>query len=79
MPERFALAGLSMGGYVALEIMARAPERVTKLALLDTKAELDTPKQSKRRRGLIQLAEKGKFKGVTPPAAAHADPRGSLN
>src|SRR3546814_4065278 len=33
MPPRFALAGLSMGGYVALEIMARAPERVTRLAL----------------------------------------------
>ena len=45
---RFALAGLSLGGYVALEIMRRAPERVTRLALLDTAAraggsESDTP------------------------------------
>ena len=31
-PARFALAGLSMGGYVALEIMRQAPERVTHLA-----------------------------------------------
>ncbi len=66
MPARFALAGLSMGGYVALEIMARAPERVTRLALLDTRAQADEPEESKRRRGLIELAEKGQFKGVTP-------------
>lgn len=38
LPARFALAGLSLGGYVALEIMRRAPERVTRLALLDTSA-----------------------------------------
>ncbi|MEO3430009.1 alpha/beta fold hydrolase [Pelagibius sp. CAU 1746] len=66
MPERFALAGLSMGGYVALEVVARAPERVTRLALLDTRAQADAPEESKRRRGLIELAEKGQFKGVTP-------------
>jgi pimeloyl-ACP methyl ester carboxylesterase len=65
-PDRFALAGLSMGGYVAHEIMRQAPERVTRLALLDTKASLDTPEQTSRRMGLIELAEKGDFKGVTP-------------
>ena len=37
-PKQFALAGISLGGYVALEIMRRAPERVTRLALLDTTA-----------------------------------------
>ena len=41
-PERFALAGLSMGGYVCFEIMRRAPERVVRLALLDTAAVPDT-------------------------------------
>lgn len=66
MPERFALAGLSMGGYVALEVMRQAPERVTRLALLDTSARPDTPEQTDRRRGLIGLAEMGRFKGVTP-------------
>ena len=35
-PPRFALAGLSMGGYIALAIMRQAPERVARLALLDT-------------------------------------------
>ena len=65
-PARFALAGLSMGGYVAHAIMRAAPARVLRLALLDTSARPDTAEQTSRRRGLIELAEKGKFKGVTP-------------
>ena len=75
-PPRFALAGLSMGGYVAMEILRRAPERVIKLALLDTTARPDTPDQLSRRRGLIQLARSGKFRGVTPrllPLLIHPD------
>lgn len=55
--ERFALAGLSMGGYVALEIMRQAPERVTALALLDTSARADTPASTEGRRALMRLAE----------------------
>jgi pimeloyl-ACP methyl ester carboxylesterase len=66
MPQRFALAGLSMGGYVALEVVAQAPERVTHLALLDTRAVTDTPEEAARRRGLMELSQKGQFKGVTP-------------
>lgn len=65
-PERFALAGLSMGGYVALEIMRQAPERVERLALMDTSARADGEDQRRRRTGLIQLADMGRFKGVTP-------------
>ena len=65
-PPRFALAGLSMGGYVAQEILRQAPERVLRLALLDTNARADTEEQTARRRGLIGLAEKGEFHGVTP-------------
>lgn len=64
-PPRFALAGLSMGGYVSFEIMRQAPERVTRLALLDTSARPDTPEQAANRRTLIQLCETGEFKGVT--------------
>ena len=45
-PPRFALAGLSYGGYIAFEIMRQAAERVAKLALLDTQARPDTPEQS---------------------------------
>jgi pimeloyl-ACP methyl ester carboxylesterase len=75
-PPRFALAGLSMGGYVALEIVATAPERVERLALLDTSARADTEEQTRRRQGLIALAERGQFKGVTPrllPMLIHPD------
>jgi pimeloyl-ACP methyl ester carboxylesterase len=63
--ERFALAGLSMGGYVALELMRQAPERVTRLGLLDTSARPDPPEQSQKRRDFIALAERGRFLGVT--------------
>jgi len=76
MPDRFALAALSMGGYVAFEILRQAPSRVTALALLDTTARPDTAEQTARRRGLIELAQKGTFKGVTRrllPMLIHAD------
>lgn len=53
-PERFALAGVSMGGMVALEIMRAAPDRVTRLALADTNARPDTPEQAAYRRGVNQ-------------------------
>ncbi len=56
-PERFALAGLSMGGYVALEIMRQAPGRVTALALVDTQARPDTAEASKTRREQMTRAE----------------------
>ena len=60
-PPRFALVGLSMGGYIAFEIMRQAPERVAGLALLDTGARADTPEQSERRRRQIELAQGGRF------------------
>lgn len=56
-PPRFALAGLSMGGYVAQEIMRQAPERVERLALIDTAARADLPEQKERRRALIEMAQ----------------------
>ncbi|WP_423814483.1 alpha/beta fold hydrolase, partial [Pseudomonas viridiflava] len=46
-PERFALAALSMGGYVALEILRQAPERVERLALVDTMARPDSPARAR--------------------------------
>jgi pimeloyl-ACP methyl ester carboxylesterase len=61
---RFALAGLSMGGYVALEIMRQAPGRVSALALLDTSARPDTAQATEGRRNLMQLAERN-FPAVT--------------
>jgi len=75
-PPVFDLAGLSMGGYLAFEVLRRAPERVRRLCLLDTSARPDTEEQTARRRGLIDLAGRGQFKGVTPrllPLLLHPD------
>jgi pimeloyl-ACP methyl ester carboxylesterase len=56
-PPRFALAGLSMGGYIALTMLRLAPERIAKLALLDTSARSDTAEQSAAREKLIAMAK----------------------
>lgn len=73
-PKRFAVAGLSMGGYVALEIMRQAPDRVAGLALLDTSARPDTPEQRRRRRELIDLAGRGPVQGGYSAPVATVDP-----
>jgi pimeloyl-ACP methyl ester carboxylesterase len=64
-PQRFALAGLSMGVYLSLEIMAQAPERVSRLALLDGKARPDTPEQTAGRTSLLRMADEGRFMDIT--------------
>ena len=58
--ECFSCAGLSMGGYVAQEIMRQAPQRVVRLALLDTRARPDSPDELERRRTLMRFAEGAK-------------------
>jgi len=63
-PPRFALAGHSMGGYIAFEIVRQAPERVMRLALLNTQAGPDTPVASERRRTQIARVEAGRFHDV---------------
>jgi pimeloyl-ACP methyl ester carboxylesterase len=60
-PPRFALVGLSMGGYISMEIMRQAPERILKLALLDTSARPDAPEQGDGRRALMAMAREGRF------------------
>lgn len=75
-PPRFALAGLSLGGYVAFSILRQAPDRVTRLALMNTSARPDTAGQSEHREASVRAAEIGAFKGVTPrllPAILHPD------
>ena len=67
-PDRFAVAGLSMGGYVALEILRRAPQRVDRLALLDTNARPDTAEASVTRREAVALARQGRYGQVTRAA-----------
>jgi pimeloyl-ACP methyl ester carboxylesterase len=80
-PPRFALAGLSMGGYIALEIMREAPERVAKLALLDTSARPEMPEQTARRLPLIELAKTGRFSEVPDqqfPVFVHKNRHGDV-
>ena len=77
-PPRFALVGLSMGGYIAFEIMRQASDRIARLALLDTSAGVDTEAQAETRRARIALAESGRF-GEVPdlsfPIAVHPSRR----
>ena len=58
-PPRFALAGHSMGGYIAFEIMRQAPDRVARLALINTQARPDTPEARERRTGQIAKVKAG--------------------
>lgn len=75
-PAQFALAGLSMGGYIALAIMRLAPERVVKLALLDTGSRSDTPEQTERRKAQIAMAQNGQLDAINDvlwPLLVHPD------
>ena len=64
--ERFAVAGLSMGGYVCMELMRQVPQRVSAFALLDTRATADTPEETQRRYDLMRLAQTARgFQPVT--------------
>jgi pimeloyl-ACP methyl ester carboxylesterase len=75
-PPRFALAGFSMGGYVALEMLRQAPERVLRLALLDTSARADTSEKSAGRRAAIEAVGQGRYRDVIEgmmPVLLHPD------
>jgi pimeloyl-ACP methyl ester carboxylesterase len=63
-PPRFSLCGLSMGGYIAFEMLRQAPDRITRLALLDTSARGATEASNGPRRQMMALAEKGVFPEV---------------
>lgn len=63
-PLRFALAGLSMGGIVAMEILAQAPERVDRIALLDTVAGSEPARIAERREGQIARVERDGLESV---------------
>lgn len=63
-PRRFALAGLSMGGIVAMEVVRQAPERVTRLALMDTNPLADHPHQVTVRDAQIARVATGKLRQV---------------
>ncbi|MBX3567816.1 MAG: alpha/beta fold hydrolase [Rhizobiaceae bacterium] len=63
-PPRFAVAGLSMGGIVAMEMLAQAPERIDRLALLDTNPRAEAPEVRARRLPQIDKARRGGLRAV---------------
>lgn len=63
-PDQFLLMGHAMGGFIALEVMRQAPERVKGLVLLATLANGDGPAQTERRMGYIKLVEEGRLEQV---------------
>ncbi len=70
-PDKFMVAGHSMGGRVALQLLHKAPERISKLALLDTGTHAVKPGEAEKRQVLIDLAEK---EGMGALARAWAPP-----
>ena len=60
-PARFHLAGLSMGGYIAFEILRQAPGRVARLCLMDTSARADTPEKTALREEALAEVAAGRF------------------
>jgi pimeloyl-ACP methyl ester carboxylesterase len=82
-PAAFSLAGLSMGGIVAMEIIRQAPERVKKLALLDTNPNPPLLEQIKGWENFIDMATHGKFMDVTEkyllPVLIHPDRQKDLD
>lgn len=65
-PPRFTLGGLSMGGYLAFEVLRQAPERVAQLVLFDSSARPDTDEARDNRLQQIRLAEQGAFDRLPP-------------
>jgi pimeloyl-ACP methyl ester carboxylesterase len=73
-PESFAIAGFSMGGYVALEVIRQAPHRVTRLALIESGARADYPEQTANRKASIADCRAGRYAAVIEtmlPALLH--------
>lgn len=64
LPAKFALAGLSMGGIVAMEILRRAPDRVTRIALMDTNPLAETPQSSAGYEPMIVGARAGRLEQI---------------
>ena len=60
-PPSFALCGLSMGGIVAMEMLAKAPDRIERLALMDTNPLAETEQGVARRNRQIQDVRAGRL------------------
>lgn len=66
LPRKFALAGHSLGGIVAMELLRRAPDRITRIALMATNALAETPQSASDYEPLIMKARSGRLADVVP-------------
>ncbi|MBU2943962.1 alpha/beta fold hydrolase [Shimia thalassica] len=83
LPNKFALAGLSMGGIVAMELMRRAPDRVTRIALMDTNPLAETPQSAATYEPMIVGARAGRLGDILegfmkPEYLAPSEMRGEI-
>lgn len=75
-PPQFALAGFSLGGYIAREIALTAPHRVKRLALMNTSALGSSATMLERNRRMIRILDERPFTGLAPSSirlALHPD------
>jgi pimeloyl-ACP methyl ester carboxylesterase len=83
LPPKFALGRMDMGGMVAMEILRRAPERVTRVAFISTNAQSDTPEISALREPSIIAAKSGRLNDAMQteinPAWLSRDPTGWMS
>lgn len=61
LPRRFSLVGLSMGGIVAMELLRRAPDRITRIALMNTNSLAETPQSASNYEPLIIKLKSGRI------------------
>lgn len=78
-PQRFALAGQGLGGMVALEILRRASERVTRVALISTSPQAETPPEASAREPQVVAARSGRLAEVLREIASEGGFAGSEN
>jgi pimeloyl-ACP methyl ester carboxylesterase len=81
-PPRFTLVGLSLGGYLAFEVLRRQSERIERLVLLDTRASADTETQRQGRLADIAKVQSGGIDALIPELPArwmHAAHRARLS
>lgn len=64
LPDRFCVAGHSMGGYIALEMLRQAPARIERLAFVASMANPDAPGLIEARRRLVERVEAGEFEEI---------------
>ena len=79
LPKKVGLCGIGLGGVIAIEMLRLAPERIGRIALINTSAQADTPNEAAAREPRIVAAKSGRFGEIVreefAPAFFHPSPR----